>query len=96
MESGFVMESIVFGRKKLDKQGEEVRAIVVPDLEEIKIHHQIDIDSPDIEIVKSIMRQAVNETNSSMASYKRISDFDIQFDELEKTSSKKIKRFVYK
>lgn len=96
LESDFVMETVVFGRRKTDKQGEEVRAILVPDLEEIKLHHALDPKNPDMSLVKRLMGQVVTDANAAMASYKRISDFDVQLEELEKTSTKKVKRFVYR
>ena len=45
--------------------------------------------------LKKVMNKIVAEVNSSMSGYKRINSFEIQLEELEKTSTKKVKRFVY-
>ena len=42
-----------------------------------------------------IIKEEVAKVNEHIAPYKRISNFDIQLEELEKTSTKKIKRFLY-
>ena len=93
--SPYILEAVVFGRKKQDKQGEDVLAVIVPDLDQIAIDFDISPDSPDMTELKKVMDKIVSEVNSSMSGYKRINSFEIQLDELEKTSTKKVKRFVY-
>jgi long-chain acyl-CoA synthetase len=95
MKSDFVLEAVVFGRKRETKLGEEVRAIVVPDLEELKIRG-VNPKNPDPEIVKEAMKEVVAGVNAGMADFKRIEQFDVLLTELEKNSSKKVKRFLYK
>ena len=95
LEDDLILESVVFGRRYKDKQGEEVRAIIVPDMEQFKVEHNIDIDNPDKDKIYSVIEQIVKTTNSNIADYKRIKAFDIQLDELEKTSTKKVKRYLY-
>lgn len=95
-DSDFVLETVVFGKKKEGKQGEDVLAIIVPDLEEVKNHHDIDLQNLDLEKLKEIFKQVLVDLNAQIADYKRITDFTIQLHELEKTSTKKIKRFLYK
>ncbi|MEW5994319.1 MAG: AMP-binding protein, partial [Candidatus Zixiibacteriota bacterium] len=96
LESNCILEAVVFGRTKRNKQGEEVRALMVPDLKQLEAEFHISVDKPDMDRVKKIVASVVNDVNSHVADYKRIVAFDVQFEELEKTSTKKVKRFLYK
>jgi len=89
MESPLVLEAVVFGRAREGRQGVEVRALIVPD--------SVKFDNiPPSDQLREMMARVVGEVNERVASYKRITAFDIQIDELEKTSTKKVKRFRYK
>lgn len=95
LASTYILEAIVFGRKKEGRQGEEVRALVVPDLEQFQFEFGLDPDHPDRDRIMEVLKRVVAEVNGQMADYKRIVGFIMQFEELEKTSTKKVKRFVY-
>ncbi len=97
IESPLTLEAVVFGRAKADRQGEEVRALIVPDLEQLVADGLIaDVDSLDLAAINKIIASVVRQVNDNVAAYKRIAAFDVQLDELEKTSTRKIKRFLYK
>ena len=81
---------------KEGKQGEEVRALLVPDLEMLKADGLIDSKDCDTEKLHSAMKDAIDRANQQVAAYKRVTSFDWQLEELQKTSTKKIKRFLYK
>ncbi|MFQ5499308.1 MAG: AMP-dependent synthetase/ligase [Candidatus Zixiibacteriota bacterium] len=91
-----VAEVVVFGRKKEGKQGEEVAALIVPDLECRVYDRAGDGGRQDTEMLHKTIGDVIADVNRRMADYKRIVSFDIQTGELEKTSTKKVKRFVYK
>jgi long-chain acyl-CoA synthetase len=95
MESDFVLEAVVFGRKRESKLGEEIRAILVPDLEELRVRG-VDPQNPDRDLVQKEMKEVVDSVNLRMADFKRVETFDVLMTELEKNSSKKVKRFLYK
>lgn len=90
-----ILEAIVFGRKKENRQGEEVWAIVVPDIEAISESVDLQLDPADEDGIRSLLESEVAALNSRIADYKRISNVKVQFEELQKTSTKKIKRFLY-
>lgn len=90
-----ILEAVVFGRERTGRQGEDVCAVVVPDLEAINENASAG-DVADQKKAADMVRQVVAEVNADMADYKRITKFEIQFEELEKTSTRKIKRFFYK
>ncbi|MGH8014851.1 MAG: AMP-dependent synthetase/ligase [Candidatus Zixiibacteriota bacterium] len=95
MLSPYILEALVIGRKKESKQGEEVRAIIVPDLEQFTMQFQMPSDKPDLVKINAVIAQEVSKTNAAMSDYKRINSFELRLAELEKTSTKKVKRFVY-
>lgn len=94
--SRYVAESVVFGRKKENRQGEEVRVLIVPELEQFRMEFGVSVEDPDIKQIWPVLEKVVAEVNAQVADYKRIDGFDVQLGELEKTSTKKVKRFLYK
>ncbi len=94
--SNLIMETVVFGCAKQGKQGEDVCAVIVPDMEQLKVEHQIDTENPNFDTIKTIIDTEIKRLNADVAEYKRINRFEVQLEELEKTSTKKIKRFIYK
>ena len=96
LESTLILEAVVFGRKKDGKQGEEVCAVIVPDTAQLAAVQGVDKDNPNLEEVREIIKGVVDQTNEHVAGYKRIKNFTVQFDELKKTSTQKVKRFAYK
>ncbi len=97
IESPLILEAVVFGRAKEGRQGEEVRALIVPDLEQLVADGLIaGVDNPDLVTIDKMVADVVRQVNDNVAAYKRIVAFDVQLDELKKTSTRKIKRFRYK
>jgi len=96
LESSCILEVVVIGRKKQNKQGEEVRALVVLDLKQMEAEFGISAESPDMERIRGVISAVVKDVNAHVADYKRIAGFDVQLEELEKTSTKKVKRFLYR
>ncbi|UCE24541.1 MAG: AMP-binding protein [Candidatus Zixiibacteriota bacterium] len=96
LESPYIMETVVFGRAKESRQGEQVCAVIVPDLDQFKTGYGVSPGDPDMELINRVIGEEVARINSSMTDYKRVKDFRVQIEELEKTSTKKVRRFVYK
>jgi len=96
MASEYIAETIVYGRRKQDKQGEEVCAIIVPDIESMAVDFSIDRKAPDLEAVREVIAEVVSAANHQVASFKRISAYEVRLDELDKTSTRKVKRYLYK
>ena len=95
-EHDYVLEALILGRKTEGKQGERVCALLYPDIERIKeLHPDMTDLSPGSESIRPLLERAVNETNTRMADFKRIAEWEIQAVEFEKTSSRKIKRALY-
>jgi long-chain acyl-CoA synthetase len=95
LESPYILEALVFGCKKEHRQGEAIRALIVPDLEQFRSDFGLDPGAPDTDRIEQVLTEEVRSVNGKTADYKRIHDFDVSYEELEKTSSRKVKRFVY-
>jgi long-chain acyl-CoA synthetase len=94
--SDLITEAVVFGRLRENRQGEEVHALIVPDLEVARELPEWTSDAAgNPEKLHQLMQPTVRDVNDRVARYKRIVRFSVQTDELEKTSTRKIKRFRY-
>ena len=94
----YIKESMVYGKALSDKvKGERVEAIIVPDYdflsEEWKTVKNAGISDED---VKKEISDIVATINDKLPAYKKISYWIINKHELIKTSTKKVKRYLYK
>ncbi len=91
-KSPLIKEICVLGRiatKGLRQGCEEVYAVIVPNLELFE-----EGERRDKTLIKNKISFEFNKLSNNLADYKRIVDFEIWFDELPKTASRKIKRKV--
>jgi long-chain acyl-CoA synthetase len=95
LASPYVLEALVVGRRKESRLGEEAFALIVPDVEQFAAEFGLSVESPDLDFIRKQLTEVVAEVNSRIADYKRIAAFEVSTSELEKTSTKKIKRFLY-
>ncbi|RKX25227.1 MAG: long-chain fatty acid--CoA ligase, partial [Candidatus Zixiibacteriota bacterium] len=93
--AGYVLESLVIGRTKEKKAGEDIWAVIVPDIEQIKIGENITGDEIPPEKIRQLIKIEIDAVNSRITDYKRIVNFEIRLEEFEKTSTRKIKRRLY-
>ncbi len=89
-----IAELLVLGRRRAEGDAaEEVVAVCVPNTEAVKE------DYPgregDRDFLKSLVEAEVLRVNRDLAPYKKIMDVILRWEEFEKTSSKKIRRFLY-
>lgn len=94
LKSPYIAEALVVGRKI--PGGEEVYAIIVPNYEFIQQEGQLQGKIYDDRYVEELIRTEVSLCCQNLADYKRIKGFEIRRQELEKTSTRKIKRFMVK
>jgi len=95
-QSDYILESLVIGRKKTGKTGEDIWAIIVPDDEQMEMELAKKIETISDKQIREIIAKVVKDVNNHMADYKRIVNFEIRTEEFEKTTSRKIKRTIYK
>ena len=95
MKSPFILECLVWGDTNSSPGEEpEVQAIVVPNTEYL-ISQGIATSTLDNGKVESILRKEVKDRCQSLASFKRVTKLTVRHEEFEKTTTKKIKRYLY-
>ena len=81
-------ESVVLGRKDAESGETVITAVIYPNPEET--------EGKESDEIYALVKQAVDETNKSLPTFKHILAFEIRDTEFEKTTTKKIKRFLVK
>jgi long-chain acyl-CoA synthetase len=100
--SPWIKEVLVLGRRAgAHKAGEEVLAVCVPDWDRIAAAAP-GSSSPEIvaerlaQVARDYVREEVRRVNKELPQFMKIVDFIIKDEEFEKTSSRKIRRFMYR
>jgi len=94
-KSPFILESLVWEGPEASKYSEEVFAIIVPNIEHFDQYlgkHGKKISDSEVD---KILKEEVKKYCSKLANYKRVKRFTIQWEEFEKTTTRKIKRYLY-
>lgn len=92
-ESPFILESIVWGGPDADPARTEVQAILVPDRE--AFDREFGASGCDDDRIESVLDAEVKRSNGLLAGYKRVKRFTVRREEFEKTTTRKIKRYLY-
>lgn len=93
LESDYVLESIVWGGPQVTANDVEVQAIIVPNTD--AFDEEFGPSGYDDEKLEEVIGQVVKKTNRQLANYKRIKKFTLRTEEFEKTTTRKIKRYLY-
>lgn len=92
--SVYIKESLVLGRPiSKDNPGEDVVACIVPDYEAIEAQHGTKLEPAAIE---ELISREIASLCSGFPAYKKIKEFVIHNEEFPKTSTRKIKRYLFK
>jgi len=78
----------------LDNAGAEtaIEAIVVPNMDHFALQG---METDNKHLVENVLRKEVKERCQKLAPFKRVTRLSVQHEELEKTTTKKIKRYLY-
>ncbi|URA09635.1 AMP-dependent synthetase/ligase [Thermospira aquatica] len=93
-QSEYIAEVAVIGRKDWESRGEVPYAIIYPNLETIKLLSDQQEKNFDEDSLYELFSQEIKRLTADLPLYKKIADFELIYEELPKTSSKKIKRFL--
>jgi long-chain acyl-CoA synthetase len=93
-ESPEIGEIMVIGEKESALGGERVAAVVHPDYEYLE--EEYGENGKNEGFVSNLIAGIIKKVNSKLPGYKKIDRWIIRTKEFEKTSSKKIKRYLYK
>jgi len=95
--SRFIAESLVLGAPRSSGYGEDVVALIHPEYEQIDLHfEELGRGKPTDADVEALLKEELRQTQASLADYKRVRRYRILEEEFQKTSTRKIKRFLYK
>jgi long-chain acyl-CoA synthetase len=96
MKSSLVLECLAMGyRDPKDEVGERVGLIAVPDLEAIDSLENVEGKPLTDDEVDKMVREDIRTCFEELAEYKRPRRIEIRFNEFEKTTTQKIKRYLY-
>ncbi|MFC1692966.1 AMP-dependent synthetase/ligase [Candidatus Latescibacterota bacterium] len=111
-KSRFIAETVVIGYKTKGLVGEDVGVLVYPDYETLIEHakkegitfkehmdiNELTEDAKDelVETFRPLLESEVKNSMTKLADYQRVTRIVIERDEFTKTSTRKIKRFLYK
>lgn len=92
-QSPYILESLVWGGPEEDPSQVEVQAIVVPRTE--IFDQDFGPRGYDEARIHQVIAAEVKRCNENLALYKRVRKFTLRHQEFEKTTTRKIKRFLY-
>ena len=96
MGSRFALECLALGyRDPGDAAGERVGLIVVPNLEEFNRVEDREGKRFSDDVVERMLRDDIRRQLNALADYKRPRRIEVRFEEFEKTTTQKIKRYLY-
>jgi len=94
-QSKFILEPLVVGIKRDSGFGEDVAALIFPDYEQVDSHFEELGKKATTQDVFNLIKTEIKECQQDLAEYKHIRQFRVMENEFKKTSTRKIKRFMY-
>ncbi len=96
LESPFIEEILVFRGYHSKTGDEEVQAIIYPNIEELERRLlKKGFELPNEEEMRRVLQKEIDEKSRRLAAYKRIVRFEIRIEEFPKTTTNKIKRYLF-
>jgi len=96
LKSPYIAECLVWGHPT-DDPGQEtaIDAVVVPNIDQFTAEGLEKADNVDRVRIESFLQKEVKERCQKLAPFKRVTRLTVRHEELEKTTTKKIKRYLY-
>ena len=91
----YVAEALVLGIQRESGYGEEVAALIYPDYEQVDLYFETLGKKARADDVYNLIKQQIKEAQVELEDFKHIRKFRIVEEEFQKTSTRKIKRFLY-
>jgi long-chain acyl-CoA synthetase len=92
-ESPYILESLVWGGPEEDPSKVEVQAIIVPRTE--TFDEELGASNYDRKKINEVIGKEVKKKCQDLARYKRVKKFRLRSEEFNKTTTRKIKRYLY-
>ncbi|MBU0678665.1 MAG: AMP-dependent synthetase/ligase [Verrucomicrobia bacterium] len=94
-KSEFILEALALGYTEGGETGERVGVIVVPNQDAIDAHVEKTKKALSDQELEDLLRKEVKRVTQDIADYKRPRRIQIRTEEFEKTSTSKVKRYLY-
>jgi long-chain acyl-CoA synthetase len=92
--SRVIAELLIVGRKEEEFGGEQIFAVVVPNIEALTLDYpKQNLDDP---FLSELIKKEIEAVNRTLVGYKKITDFALRREPFEKNAQQKIRRFLYK
>jgi len=91
--SPYILESLVLGRRQKNSAAEDVTAVIVPDRDFIMQHEDLE-GHEEMRSAEDLIEREVKTVCAHLADFKRIKKYYIRQEELPKTTTRKVKRFL--
>jgi long-chain acyl-CoA synthetase len=96
VRSPYILECLVWGGNESESDRKhEVHAIVVPNIEYFVAKGLEKEGAVEVGRVEEILRREVKERCQNLAPFKRVTSLTVRHEEFEKTTTRKIKRYLY-
>ncbi len=91
----FVAESLVLGVPRKKGKGDEVGALIFPDYEQVDLYFDEKGVKATEDDVFNLLKTEIKDAQKDLAEYKWIRHMKIMQEEFQKTSTRKVKRYLY-
>lgn len=92
----YIGDTLILGITRDSGYGEDVGALILPDQEQLEqLREERGGEPLTAEEISKLIQSAVENVSRELPDYKKIRKFRIMTEDFQKTSSKKIKRFLY-
>ncbi len=96
LKSPYIQEVLVVGAYDPEKKKEDIHAIVYPNFDVVREYfEQQGVRNPTMDDIYKLIDREIDTYCSELAEYKRVKKFTIREEEFPKTTSMKIKRYLF-
>ncbi len=94
--SPYIADALVIGVRRGGGYGEEVGALIHPDRERVDLHFEAHGGHATPVKVRDLIAREIQRLLADVPTYKRPHQFEIREEDFERTSTRKIKRYLYR
>ncbi len=93
--SEYIAECVVLGIPRTSGYGDEVGALIFPDYEQLDLHFEKLGKKATEDDVNDLIKREIKLAQKELSEYKHVRHFRLMDEEFQKTSTRKVKRYLY-